>query len=587
MNVTKRMPNYNKEPEITIKGYEQDVWEGYSSILNEVRRKISHLDQNKVIITLECYPGVREEEVFQAFQALNPTKIIHADHVTVDAETIASMIHPHLTDDRVFGIMSNFSIHDFMDENRLESTRTSIQEVEKGIVLIYGVGASVIHEGDIVIYADLARWEIQKRYRSQEMGNWKTSNEKEDILRKYKQGYFFEWRMADKIKKELFEKLDYLLDTNQRDNPKMVSKDAYLYGLKQVAKQPFRTVPYFDPGVWGGQWMKEVCRLDKNEKNFAWSFDGVPEENSLYLTYGNIRVEIPAINLVFYQPVQLLGDKIHARFGTEFPIRFDLLDTIDGEHLSLQVHPLTEYIRETFGMSYTQDESYYILDAKDEAVVYLGQKEGINPAEMIDDLKQAQKGNLPFPDEKYINQFPAKKHDHFSIPAGTVHCSGKNTMVLEISATPYIFTFKLWDWNRVGLDGKPRPVHIEHGEQVIQWDRSKAWVEKNLINRVEVLEKGEGWIEERTGLHELEFIETRRHWFTSKVSHNTMGIVNILNLIEGEEAIVESPNDSFEPFIVHYAETFIIPAQVGEYTIRPYGLSEGKEIGTIKAFVRT
>ena len=54
-------------------------------------------------------------------------------------------------------------------------------------------------------------------------------------------------------------------------------------------------------------------------------------------------------------------------------------------------------------------------------------------------------------------------------------------MVLEISATPYIFTFKLWDWGRLGLDGKPRPVHIQHGKHVIE-DRRSRWVKENLVN---------------------------------------------------------------------------------------------------------
>lgn len=237
-------------------------------------------------------------------------------------------------------------------------------------------------------------------------------------------------------------------------------------------------------------------------------------------------------------------------------------------------------------MHYTQDESYYILDAEDDAVVYLGVKEGIDRNAMLEDLKKANRGECSFPDEKYINRFPAKKHDHFLIPAGTIHCSGRNSMVLEISSTPYIFTFKLWDWDRLGLDGKPRPVHIKHGEQVIDWKRDTKWVKDNLVNRVIPLKEAEGYREERTGLHEREFIETRRHWFRDKVFHQTMGSVNVLNLVEGWEAIVESPTGSFEPFVVHYAETFIISEQVKEYTIRPYGESEGKEIATIKAYVR-
>jgi len=205
---------------------------------------------------------------------------------------------------------------------------------------------------------------------------------------------------------------------------------------------------------------------------------------------------------------------------------------------------------------------------------------------MVTELTTAHKNATPFNVEKHVTKWPVKKHDHLLIPAGTIHCSGANSMVLEISATPYIFTFKLWDWERPGLDGKPRPINIEHGKKVLDWSRKKEWTETNLINTVETIATGDGWKEERTGLHKREFIETRRHWFSKPVTHYTNDSVNVLNLIEGREAIVESPTQAFEPFIVHYAETFIVPASVGEYSIRPYGESEGQTIGTIKAFVR-
>src|SRR6185312_11288664 len=302
---------------------------------------------------------------------------------------------------------------------------------------------------------------------------------------------------------------------------------------------------------------------------------------------GDVCVEIPAIDLVFQHPRQLLGDAVHARFGTEFPIRFDFLDTVGGGNLSLQVHPLTEYIQDRFGMHYTQDESYYLLDAAPDATVYLGLKENADSRQMIRDLREAQAGGAAFDAEKYVNKWPAAKHDHFLIPAGTGHCSGKNSMVLEISATPYIFTFKLWDWGRLGLDGLPRPIHIDHGKANIVWSRDTNWVRRNLINRVEPIGDGPAWREERTGLHELQFIETRRHWFTGPTPHDTGRTVNVINLVEGMEATVESPNGSFDPFIVHYAETFIVPASVGKYTIRPSGDSLGQRCGTIKAFVRS
>ena len=169
-------------------------------------------------------------------------------------------------------------------------------------------------------------------------------------------------------------------------------------------------------------------------------------------------------------------------------------------------------------MHYTQDESYYLIEAGPGASVYLGLRDGVDAAAMARDLEAAQAGGAPFPAEKYANQFPARKHDHFLIPAGTVHCSGAESMVLEISATPYIFTFKMWDWGRLGLDGKPRPINLHHGLANVQWDRTTAWTKRHLVNRFEPLGSGDGWREERTGLHPREFIETRRHWFTRSVA---------------------------------------------------------------------
>jgi mannose-6-phosphate isomerase class I len=588
MNLPYRGFKYDKEPVVTVKNCKTAAWDGYNSIAGELLAALDKKTGSTTkILVVECYPGVREDELCSALSRyLKPVLVLHADDAAMDGPDITKKMRPFLTDDRVFGYLYPFKLEEFFVPEKIEAMKNRLRAVQEGIAIIYGVGASLIFPADVLVYADLARWEIQQRFRGGEMGNWKADNRDEDILKKYKRGFFLEWRMADRLKRCLYNKMDYVLDTNQRDNPKMVTGAAFFEGLRQTCRRPFRVVPYFDSGVWGGQWMKEVCNLKRDVKNYAWCFDGVPEENSLYLQYGKIRIEVPAINLVFCEPTALLGERVYARFGPEFPIRFDFLDTMAGQNLSLQVHPVTEYIQEAFGMHYTQDESYYILDAGEDAGVYLGLKEGIDKNAMIIDLKKAQDGEAAFPTEKYVNRFPAKKHDHFLIPGGTVHCSGRDTMVLEISATPYIFTFKLWDWDRLGLDGKPRPLHIAHGEQVIQWDRSSEWVKKNLLPKAELIAQGDGWREERTGLHEREFIETRRCWITGQVNWNTEGNLNMLNLVEGEEAVVESPQKAFEPFVVHYAETFIIPAAVGPYTIKPEGLSAGREIAVIKAYVR-
>jgi len=251
---------------------------------------------------------------------------------------------------------------------------------------------------------------------------------------------------------------------------------------------------------------------------------------------------MPSVNLIYLKSREVLGEPVEARFGKDFPIRFDFLDTMQGGNLSLQVHPTMDYAREQFGLHYTQEESYYVVDASSDSTVYLGVKPGIDSAAMIRELKEAnQNEDTSFNAEKYVNVLPARKHDHFLIPSGTIHCSGKNTLVLEISATPNLYTFKLWDWGRPGLDGKPRPINIDRGEKVIRWERDTSYVKKELVNRFELIASGDGWSEERTGLHETQFIETRRHTFTKAVTHYTGNSVNVLSLVEGNEVVVESP----------------------------------------------
>ncbi len=570
---------YDRFPTIKISGFQ--AYRGYDAIYEELHSKCG----SNTVLVFDYYPGVDENEVMQLIDRFDAAVKIATYDIFKESAQINEQLKYHITEDRVFGKMYYGDFIDLIDEDKLTAAKEQVQSTQ-GLRIIYGVAASLVAKGDVLVYFDMARWEIQMRFRKG-MPNYKMDNADEDNLRKFKRGYFIEWRLADKHKARLFDQFDYVVDTNKSNDPKMITGEAFTTSLKVLAQKPFRTMPYFDPGVWGGQWMKEVCHLDPDQDNFAWSFDGVPEENSILFDYNGTVVELPCMDLVLYQPKELLGEQIYARFGAEFPIRFDFLDTMDGQNLSLQVHPVTEYIKKNFGMNYTQDESYYILDAQENACVYLGLQEGIDKEQMIDDLRAAQKGEIIFDAEKYINKWPAKKHDHFLIPAGTCHCSGSGAMVLEISATPYIFTFKLWDWERLGLDGLPRPVHVEHGKEVIQWYRTTQWVKENLVNATyEVKEEGNDCRIEHTGLHALEFIETRRYTTDKITVHDTKGTVNMLNLVDGKEAIIESPDHSFEPFVVHYAETFILPACIGAYTIRPYGMSENEEIKFVKAYVR-
>jgi hypothetical protein len=538
--------NYDLDPVVQISQTDAECFMGWPAVMSALQEAVA---AGKVrTLAVECYPGVDVDDLVRRLLPGFPGSAFFCmAKAYKDAESLRTQFEPLLTDDLVFGRMGERRIAIYFDSERLTEMRNQI-EASPALAVIIGTGAAeVLRLPDMLLHIGVSRWELQRRQRAHEIGNLGLENAAASASLLYKNAFFLEWRVGDELRHLLFDRVDFFLDLEDPDSPAMVQGEILRKAVVTTVQRPFRVVPFFDPGPWGGQWMKKHFGLPGGAANYAWCFDCVPEENSVALGFGTSRFRLPAAVLVQEQPHRLLGASVHQRFGAEFPIRFDLLDTMEGGNLSLQVHPLTEYIREHFGMDYTQDESYYILDSGEGSYLFLGFKEGVDRDQMRRDLELANEGVAAFPAEHYVNIYPTAKHDHFSIPAGTIHCSGRDNLVLEISATPYIFTFKLWDWGRLGMDGRPRPVHLEHGLANIQWDRDTNWVKRELIDQTEPLSEGVGWREERTGLHKLEFLETRRTWFTEAVSNDTCGNLNVLNLVEGEAIVVESPDGTFAP----------------------------------------
>jgi mannose-6-phosphate isomerase class I len=272
----------------------------------------------------------------------------------------------------------------------------------------------------------------------------------------------------------------------------------------------------------------------------------------------------------------------HAQlFGTEFPIRFDFLDTWDGGNLSIQCHPSLPYIQEQFGECITQDETYYILDAKEEAKVYLGFQQDIEPVEFKKTLEHSFENNVPVDIEKFVQCHPAQKHDLFLIPNGTVHSAGAGNLVLEISATPYIFTFKMYDWIRPDLDGKPRPINIDHAFHNLNFDRKGDRVQKELISKPCIIhDEPDGQII-HLPTHAQHFYDVHRLEFERKMEVHTEGQCHVLMLVEGHCIELTTADSTSKQFA--YAETIVIPAAAQSYQLTNKGAGKVK---VIKAFLK-
>jgi mannose-6-phosphate isomerase class I len=486
---------------------------------------------------------------------------------------IDALIAPFLGgNDPLFGTRFTGNLRDFFDADALKRLRP---DTTADISILYGTGAALAGWDGPLVYLDVPKNEIQYRVRAESIANL-GANAPADSKAMYKRFYFVDWVACNRHKADLLPRIDWIVDEQNPDLPTFMRGDVLRTALADMSRDAFRVRPWFEPGPWGGQWLKQhIQQLPQDVPNYAWSFEMIAPEQGIIFRSGDRLLEVSFDTLMDYDRQAVLGS-FAARFGDEFPIRFDFLDTFDGGNLSVQCHPRLAYIREQFGESITQDETYYILDCELGAQVYLGFCEDIQPAEFRTALETSFAQKTPLDVERYVNIEPAHTGDLFLIPNGTIHCSGVNNLVLEISATPYIFTFKMYDWLRLDLEGNPRPLNIDRAFANLDFSRKGARVRETLVSHPVTLDEGEGWRTIHLPTHPEHFYDVYRLEFTSEAEMQTNGSPHLLMLVAGQSVAVQTAHGGEQ--IYHFAETVIIPAAAEEYRLHNLGEGEAKVI---------
>jgi mannose-6-phosphate isomerase len=197
----------------------------------------------------------------------------------------------------------------------------------------------------------------------------------------------------------------------------------------------YKQEPFIVEKVWGGQKLAYKSDGSDGPVGETWEVSTLGE--------GESRVQ---------------GVELSKVIGEQIGLMVKLIDTSDN--LSVQVHPDDQMALKEEG-SVGKTECWYILDSDENAMIYLGLKAGVTKEKLRDTIESGE------PVVQHLNSIAAKPGRFFSVPAGQVHAIGKGVTLLEIQQSSGI-TYRLWDWNRLGLDGNPRELHIEKGLRSIK-----------------------------------------------------------------------------------------------------------------------
>ena len=470
---------------------------------------------------------------------------------------------PELADDPDFAMLPRITLAEIFGE-------LPIVTADPGHVsVVFGPGASLVSH-NVLWYADLP-----KRYAEAHVvggGGRNLGQRAVDGPSTTKYLFYVDWPLLDQHRDSIAPSIDRFLDTQDSRTPKSLPGSTLRATLEKLVGQPFRTRPTFNTTSWGGNWAQQQLGMNPDARNTALGYELIaPESGVLIGDSPDAVVEVPFQLLVALHPAEVLGPDVQATFGTSFPIRFDYLDTVNGGNLSVHCHPQLEYMRDVFGWPYTQHETYYMMVGAPDNKVFLGIRDSADVDEFHRAAHDAHHAGVEFDIERYVQTFPATPHQLFVIPAGTPHGSGEGNVVLEVSATPYLYSLRFFDWLRRDSDGTQRPVHVERAFANLNTNRSGDAVKADLVQNPRDIRSGPHWREELLGALPEMFFEVRRIVIDSNetVTDNTAARFHVLNVVEGEGVEIETTDGLRQTFA--YAETIIVPASVGSYKMTCVG----------------
>ena len=505
----------------------------------------------------------------------------------LDSTILDQKLQPYLPEDRetdpvlLFGSLFEGGYESLLDDAKVDMLKQDLSDFARtgsGVLIVAGYAALIpaLHDSyDLRLYLDLTQKTTILNMRK---GPWTNlgSQDRPAISLILRRCYYIDFEVMTELRGNLIRNngIDYYLSCDQPEEMQLMPLATLKELFAIMVTYPLRCRPVYLEGVWGGFYFKRLRNLPAAMKNCAWIFDLIPMEVSVVVDLDSLAVEFPFYSFIQTVGEALMGTKCVEKFGGYFPIRFNYDDTFHSSgNMSIQVHPPEDYVTKHYNELGRQDESYYVVATGQGAKTYIGFKNGADVEEFIEKARRADQYGEGFDHDQYVCAHPSKPGSQFLLPAGTIHSSGRNQVVLEIgSLTVGSYTYKVYDYMRKDLEGKLRPIHTWHGDKVLRRDFREDWVRENLIQEPRLLREGAGWKEITVGEHPLIYFSLRNLIFDERIEDDTVDRFHVLSLVDGEQVLVRSLSNPDRFFVQNYLDIIVVPATFGPYEIINQGV---------------
>ena len=304
--------------------------------------------------------------------------------------------------------------------------------------------------------------------------------------------------------------------------------------------KPIKLKPEFKEIIWGGNRLKNEYNKASNLNNIAESWELTVRPDGMNTIDGGEFDGLTMEEYINMNDFSVVTNKKMDRF----PLLIKFIDAEDN--LSIQVHPDDDYGMKTAN-SLGKTEMWYIIDAKPGAKLVYGLKDGCT----VEMLKNAIDNNTV---EEMLNYVPVKRGDVFFIPSGLVHAIGAGILLAEIQQNSNI-TYRVYDYNRIGKDGKPRELHVSDALNVIV-NRNEEEIDKIRFSTN---------AKNYTTLASCEYFTVNKYTLDGEINLNANeNSFNSILCLDGNGEIIFNE----ESFPITKGDSYFVPAKLGDYLIK-------------------